>query len=376
MNAVVVRLSDLAFLSPADLSGACSESELGEKILKQFAFLPGDHRVTITDGKARIEYREPAAEKLNEAQRLAKEAAQSAKNGDFQQALHLFTQALAANPALPVARRDLAMLHYELGDLSAAKDQLIDALRLAPDDAWSYVVLGNIFTREHDWDSAIRFFTKALDLKPGDPYALNGLGAASAKSGDEASAMRHFEAAIVANPHFPEPRFGKALLLKNQGHLDGAAEALDSLLREASPEDPRSNPVFQRAEQLLASIRKEIRERGGPTNPELLQEKHPAAVWHLLDALKRFDSLDPRRVGEITFEVARLGESGLDYANPEKKYPLSAYPGESFSGLQLMCLMYAGFKRIAPDQDTGMDLNEPWISALGLFNAGKNSEGS
>jgi hypothetical protein len=35
------------------------------------------------------------------------------------------------------------------------------------------------------------------------------------------------------------------------------------------------------------------------------------------------------------------------------------------------CLMFAGFKRIAPDQDTGMDLNEPWLSALGLFNAGK-----
>ena len=165
MNAVVVRLSDLAFLSPADLSGACSESELGEKILKQFAFLPGDLRVTITDGTARIEYSEPAAEKLREAQRLSEQAAQSAKSGDFQQALHLFTQALAANPALPVARRDLAMLHYEFGDLSAAKDQLIDALRLAPDDAWSYVVLGNIFTREQDWDSAIRFFTKALDLE-------------------------------------------------------------------------------------------------------------------------------------------------------------------------------------------------------------------
>ena len=74
---------------------------------------------------------------------------------------------------------------------------------------------------------------------------------------------------------------------------------------------------------------------------------------------------------EITFEVARLGESGLDYANPEKKYTVSAYPGESFSGLQLMCLMYAGFKRIAPDQDTGMDFNEPWIIALELFNAGR-----
>jgi hypothetical protein len=34
-------------------------------------------------------------------------------------------------------------------------------------------------------------------------------------------------------------------------------------------------------------------------------------------------------------------------------------------------LALAGFKRIAPDQDTGMDLNEPWLSALGLFNGGK-----
>jgi hypothetical protein len=42
---------------------------------------------------------------------------------------------------------------------------------------------------------------------------------------------------------------------------------------------------------------------------ELLQEKYPAAVWHLLDALKRFENLDARRVAAITFEVARLGES-------------------------------------------------------------------
>ena len=94
-------------------------------------------------------------------------------------------------------------------------------------------------------------------------------------------------------------------------------------------------------------------------------------MWHLLDALKRFENLDARRVAEITFEVARLGQKGLDYSSPEQKYRLTTYPEESFSGLQLMCLMYAGFKRIAPDQDTGMDLNEPWLTALGLFNRGK-----
>jgi hypothetical protein len=49
MQAIVIRLSDLTFLSSEDLSGACSQAELGEKIIKQFAFLTGDIRVTITD---------------------------------------------------------------------------------------------------------------------------------------------------------------------------------------------------------------------------------------------------------------------------------------------------------------------------------------
>ena len=110
MQAIVIRLSDLTFLSSEDLSGACSQAELGEKIIKQFAFLTGDLRVTITDGTARIEYRQPATEKISEAQRVSDQASQKAKSGDCQQALHLFTQAGVANPALPLTRRDLAML--------------------------------------------------------------------------------------------------------------------------------------------------------------------------------------------------------------------------------------------------------------------------
>ena len=36
---------------------------------------------------------------------------------------------------------------------------------------------------------------------------------------------------------------------------------------------------------------------------------------------------------------------------------LGAELGEEI--LHLVSIMYAGFKRIAPEQDTGMDLNEP-----------------
>jgi hypothetical protein len=39
-----------------------------------------------------------------------------------------------------------------------------------------------------------------------------------------------------------------------------------------------------------------------------------------------------------------------------------------------MCLMYAGFKRIAPEQNTARDLTKAWITALDLFNASKSFE--
>lgn len=108
--------------------------------------------------------------------------------------------------------------------------------------------------------------------------------------------------------------------------------------------------------------------REGTSNPELLRAKHPAAVWFLLNALKRYARLADADVRQIALEVALLGQEGLDYASPEKKYTLRALPGETFSGLELMCLMHAGFKRLAPDEDSGMNLDEPFLTALELFN--------
>jgi len=104
----------------------------------------------------------------------------------------------------------------------------------------------------------------------------------------------------------------------------------------------------------------------GTTNPALLREKHPAAVFYFLDAFKRFDAMTPEQIRNIAFEIALIGRNGLDYASPDEKYELRSIPNWKFSGLHLMCLMYAGFKRVAPEQDVGMDLEEPFLNALQL----------
>jgi len=105
----------------------------------------------------------------------------------------------------------------------------------------------------------------------------------------------------------------------------------------------------------------------GATNPELLEKLHPAAVWHLLSAMRRYDKLPVATVREIAFEVGLLGQTGLDYASTDKKYALRTIPGESFSGLEMMCLMHAEFRRLVPEMETGMDLDEPYLVALEMF---------
>jgi hypothetical protein len=52
-----------------------------------------------------------------------------------------------------------------------------------------------------------------------------------------------------------------------------------------------------------------------------------------------------------------LGKYGLDINDPQETHVLRALPERVFSALQLICIMYAGFKRIEPES-----LREPQFS--------------
>jgi tetratricopeptide (TPR) repeat protein len=115
-------------------------------------------------------------------------------------------------------------------------------------------------------------------------------------------------------------------------------------------------------------------QKEGTTNPELLRKKATPAVYYCLDALKRYEKMPVEKVKEIAFEIGMVGRNGLDYASPDKKYTLKSLPDEQFSGLHLMCLMFAGFKRIAPEHDLRMDLEEPFLEALEMFQKGETGQ--
>ena len=90
----------------------------------------------------------------------------------------------------------------------------------------------------------------------------------------------------------------------------------------------------------------------------------------LLREVDSRSSTGKEQVRNVAFEIALLGRNGLDYASPDEKYELRALPDRKFSGLHLMCLMYAGFKRVAPEHEVQMDLNDPFLTALQMHKNG------
>ena len=86
---------------------------------------------------------------------------------------------------------------------------------------------------------------------------------------------------------------------------------------------------------------------------------------YCLSALEHFADLPDEEVQKIVFEVGMLGAKGFEINDPEQQYELRSMPGK-FSGMQMVCIMYVGFKRIAPEHAASFDLTNEY--ALGTEN--------
>ena len=101
-----------------------------------------------------------------------------------------------------------------------------------------------------------------------------------------------------------------------------------------------------------------IRASGGKTRPD--------AVMYCLSALQLFKDKLAAEIRKITFEIATLGMGGIDVNDPARKYSLRSLPG-NFSGLQLLCTEYVGFKQLDPSVDLGFDLSVEYAAAQKLM---------
>ncbi len=91
------------------------------------------------------------------------------KNGQTQESIAAFRQALQLEPGYLDASVNLAITLAEEGDMDQAIELLVTALRSHPDGPHAdagWFNLGNVYANKADWDDAAAAYQRALDLNP------------------------------------------------------------------------------------------------------------------------------------------------------------------------------------------------------------------
>lgn len=283
------------------------------------------------------------------------DAIEKLNRGKYEEGMVILQRLREQDPDDLTVAYNLGMVYSEMGLI----DKAIETLRPCAErrgDPNDHTALGVAYTRGGKSQDAIREFEAALKLDPMDFFALKNFGAVLGQEGRTDESIAAFVKAIEVNPNAPEVVYGLGKAYEVKGDLQKADEHYLRVLAI-----PGTSPVRDLAKEGRTRIAGVGVKRDG-TNM--------AAVFYLLDALQTYDGLSRDEVQKIAFDVALLGQRGLDINDPEKKYRVKSLP-ETYSGLHMLCYMFVGFKIIDPALDAGIDLNEEYHAALQMHEGDK-----
>jgi len=283
--------------------------------------------------------------------------------GEYKEAVRLLEILRFQHPKKAVVLYNLGMALSDMGRLELAIQHLRSALLLNPAHTNSLVGLGVALTRQKRWAEAIQSFSLALEQEPDNPLAHRNLGACLMQGeANPEEAERHLRRAVELLPSDQQALFGLGQALLAVGREKDA----DAQFIKVIELNDRS-PVAERAKD----ARRKLAESSLRT-PTGGAERFDA-VMYCLGALKRFESMSHPEIQKIGFEIAILGQSGLDTNDSSQKYTLRSMPG-NFSGLELVSMMYVAFKIVAPEQDVGFDLAREYQAALEMYRKANTGE--
>jgi tetratricopeptide (TPR) repeat protein len=176
-------------------------------------------------------------------------ARQLHEQGHVKEAISLLQQTVRDYPHSDVAWLMLGQAFLGQDDWEAAEQALRAAVREAPDSDENLQYLGLALVGRHDDPAAAACFRKATELRPTNAEAQVLLGQSLMRQNDTAGALRAFRAAVRYHPESEEAHLLLAETLSGQGNRP---EALLQL-REAL----QLNPASKRAKDLQQKLNKQ-----------------------------------------------------------------------------------------------------------------------
>jgi tetratricopeptide (TPR) repeat protein len=275
------------------------------------------------------------------------------KEKKFYEARIILEELLRGDPKDVEVMYNLGMCYTELGEIPKAIETLNRCIQLAPKHSNAHVALSFAHIKENDLPKAKEYLLRALDISPDNPYALKNLGGLLGKSGNNLMALYYLKKSFATNPYDAYTAYGLGVTYQGLGDLESADRYFKKTLDMNSPPD-------------LQNLARDRLREIAVINLKSKGFRADAAIY-CLKSLHYFDNKSIKEVQRVSFEIALKGRSGLDINDPSQKYQLDSLQGK-FSGLELVCYMYVGFKLFASEMDVGIDLSEEYKAALRQFN--------
>ncbi|MFC2082002.1 tetratricopeptide repeat protein [Candidatus Bipolaricaulota bacterium] len=316
---------------------------------REYQSLGGSIEVEIAQNKIRVswkpdrfrpEYVDMAVSKL--------------QRKEYRDGMSILQSLLQFSPDDESVLYNLGMAESDMGELTQAEIHLRHLVEIQPRSPNAYVALGVALKRQHKDADAIQALEQAVKLDPNNAHAQRNLGACLLSNGDAEAAEDCLSKALQWGQEDARSWVGLAQSREAQGKLEEADTAYEKAI--AFGQDSDVAEVAREARSRLARSEYEKRASGN---------LRMDAVMYCLDAMQKFDSMGEESVRGTTLEIALLGRDGLDVNDPEKKYTLSSLEGR-YSGLQLVCMMYVGFKHLGIDKEPGFDLSDEYAEATRL----------
>ena len=285
--------------------------------------------------------------------------------GKYDQAAPMLETLIQANPKDYNALYNLGMVYSDQGRLDDARKLLRRSVDSNRDYANAWVALGVAALRANDLDEARPALERALELEPKNPFALRTLGSLHAMANDFPQAVARLRAAIKLTPDDPIALLTLGQAIMQQFPEENAHEA-GMLFHKVLELAPRGELAEKAKNALRAIANQTFRSRA-------VGELRPDAVMYCLDALERFEGMEQTQLAPLIMEMATLGEQGLPVNDPEKKFTLRLLPGE-YTGLQIVCMMHVGMKKIDEVMDSGFDIDREYEAASATYKKQQQSD--
>jgi len=274
------------------------------------------------------------------------------KAGRIRDGMHILEDLRNSDPDNVNILYNLGMCYSELGNFEKSVEILEKCVDLTPRHANALTALGYSYSRKGENEKAIAKLNEALQIDPDNFTALKNCGATLAKLGKYSEAISYMEKAARLSPDSPEVLYGLGLAHREAGNQKTADELFKKIIAENRDSETTELAMTARREIALETFKS----KGFRID----------AVMYCLGALELFSSRPRNEIFSIVSEIAFLGRSGLDINNPAKKYQLKSLEGE-FTGQQLVCYMYVGFRILDENVDIGADLSTEYKAALKVF---------